>query len=160
VGDAEVHREIILEAAFGNRAIEAARVSLNQIKMQATNANFNYRLFLNSSTSQRFAGLPLTKRVQPSCLGSSLIRTNCPARYSAKSLTISSFESPMNGPYETKGSPPAHSCLETASLRNRRPNGLSCVKGDFRAQFLEGWMGVIPSGYSIGMEHTGPFGPA
>jgi hypothetical protein len=105
VGDAEVHREIILGAAFGNRAIEVARVSLNQIKMQATNANFNYRSlseFINVSTFRRFAA---HKRVQPSCLGSSLIRTNCPARYSAKSLTISSFESPMNGPYETIGFP-------------------------------------------------------
>jgi hypothetical protein len=26
------------------------------------------------------------------------------------------------------------------------------VKGNFHAQFLEGWTGVIPSGYSIGIQ--------
>jgi hypothetical protein len=26
---------------------------------------------------------------------------------------------------------------------------LSCVRGNFHAQFLEGWTGVIPSGYSV-----------
>lgn len=43
VADAEVDREIIPGAAFGNRVIEVARVSLNQIKMHATNADFDYR---------------------------------------------------------------------------------------------------------------------
>ena len=27
---------------------------------------------------------------------------------------------------------------------------MSCVKGNFHAQFLEGWTGAIPSGYSVG----------
>jgi len=27
--------------------------------------------------------------------------------------------------------------------------GLSCVRGNFHAQFLEGWTGAIPSGYSV-----------
>jgi hypothetical protein len=26
---------------------------------------------------------------------------------------------------------------------------LSCVRGNFHAQFLEGWTGAIPSGYSV-----------
>jgi hypothetical protein len=41
VGDAEVDRGVILGAAFGNRVIEVARVSLNQIIMKATNADFD-----------------------------------------------------------------------------------------------------------------------
>jgi len=40
VGDAEVDREVILGAAFGNRVIEVA--SLNQIILKATNADFDY----------------------------------------------------------------------------------------------------------------------
>ena len=43
---------------------------------------------------------------------------------------------------------PAES-LETASPRKRRSKGLSCVRGNFHAQFLEGWTGAIPSGYSV-----------
>jgi uncharacterized protein len=32
---------------------------------------------------------------------------------------------------------------------------LSCVKGNFHAQFLEGWTGAIPSGYSVhGVDNT------
>ena len=33
--------------------------------------------------------------------------------------------------------------------RKRRSKGLSCVRGNFHAQFLEGWTGAIPSGYSV-----------
>ena len=42
MGDAEVDRGVILGAAFGNRVIEVARVSLNQIRMKATNADFDH----------------------------------------------------------------------------------------------------------------------
>jgi RNA-directed DNA polymerase len=44
---------------------------------------------------------------------------------------------------------PAPFCLETVSPRKRRSKGLSCVRGNFHAQFLEGWTGAIPSGYSV-----------
>lgn len=47
VGDAEVDRGVILGAAFGNREIEVARVSLNQIIMKATNADFDRGSLLN-----------------------------------------------------------------------------------------------------------------
>jgi N-terminal domain of reverse transcriptase len=39
--------------------------------------------------------------------------------------------------------------LEAASPLKRRSQGLSCVIGNFHAQFLEGWTGAIPSGYSV-----------
>jgi hypothetical protein len=42
VGDAEVDRGVILGAAFGSRVIEGARVSLNRIRMKATNADFDH----------------------------------------------------------------------------------------------------------------------
>ena len=42
MGDAGVDKEIILGAASGNRAIEVARVSLNQIRMKATHADFDH----------------------------------------------------------------------------------------------------------------------
>jgi|HubBroStandDraft_6_1064221.scaffolds.fasta_scaffold297146_2 hypothetical protein len=39
--------------------------------------------------------------------------------------------------------------LEELRQLKRRSQGLSCVIGNFHAQFLEGWTGVIPSGYSV-----------
>jgi hypothetical protein len=54
VGDEEVDRGVILGAAFGNRVIEVARVSLNQIGMKATHAVFRSRLF--SELHQQLAG--------------------------------------------------------------------------------------------------------
>src|ERR1700688_1059105 len=48
-----------------------------------------------------------------------------------------------------QGPSPASSCIETASPRKRRSKGLSCVRGNSHAQFLEGWTGAIPSGYSV-----------
>ena len=47
-----------------------------------------------------------------------------------------------------QGSPPAYSRIETASPRKRRSKGLSCVRGNFHAQFLEGWAAARPPGYS------------
>jgi len=37
------------------------------------------------------------------------------------------------------GSPPTYFRIETASPLKRRSQGLSCVIGNFHAQFLEGW---------------------
>jgi hypothetical protein len=37
----------------------------------------------------------------------------------------------------------------------RRSKGLSCVRGNFHAQFLEGWTGAIPSGYSVIRQQDG-----
>src|SRR5580700_4361824 len=48
-----------------------------------------------------------------------------------------------------QGSSPAYFRLEAASSLKRRSQGLSCVIGNFHAQFLEGWTGAIPSGYSV-----------
>lgn len=47
----------------------------------------------------------------------------------------------------------------------RRLEGLSCVKGNLHAQFLEGWAGVIPPGYStthhrLARRRRSPEGPA
>jgi hypothetical protein len=65
VGDAEVDRGVILGAAFGNRVIEVVRVSLNQIRMKATNAVFDHgslpnfiNVFAGTITHQ-------TRRVSP-----------------------------------------------------------------------------------------------
>jgi hypothetical protein len=38
-GDAEEDREIILGAAFGNRATEVARMNLNHLRLKTTNAD-------------------------------------------------------------------------------------------------------------------------
>src|ERR1700676_3956881 len=51
-----------------------------------------------------------------------------------------------------QGSSPAYFRLEAASPLKRRSQGLSCVIGNFHAQFLEGWTGAIPSGYSVNRE--------
>ena len=51
-----------------------------------------------------------------------------------------------------QGSSPAYFRLEAASPLKRRSQGLSCVIGNFHAQFLEGWTGAIPSGYSVNFQ--------
>src|SRR5258707_1144284 len=50
------------------------------------------------------------------------------------------------------GSPPAYSRIETASPLKRRSQGLSCVIGNFHAQFLEGWAAARPPGYSVNLQ--------
>jgi len=42
--------------------------------------------------------------------------------------------------------------VKAASPLKRRSQGLSCVIGNFHAQFLEGWTGAIPSGYSVNFQ--------
>ncbi len=48
-----------------------------------------------------------------------------------------------------QGSSPAHFRLEAASPLKRRSQGLSCVIGNFHAQFLEGWATARSPGYSV-----------
>jgi hypothetical protein len=51
----------------------------------------------------RFNGY--TREVVPAIRARLLMRSNCPARYSAYSRAMSAFESPMNGPCDTIRSP-------------------------------------------------------
>jgi hypothetical protein len=64
-GDAEVDRGVILEAAFGNRVIEVAKVSLNQIRMKATNADFDYGSLPNVINISPVPSTHQTRRVSP-----------------------------------------------------------------------------------------------
>src|SRR6516225_4975607 len=74
----------------------------------------------------------------------SLLRSTCPGWF--ERCRESRFTSPR---VPRQGSSPAYFRLEAASPLKRRSQGLSCVIGNFRAQFLEGWTGAIPSGYSV-----------
>jgi retron-type reverse transcriptase len=50
-----------------------------------------------------------------------------------------------------QGSSPAYFRLEAASPLKRRSQGLSCVIGNFHAQFLEGWPPAMGAGYSVSL---------
>ena len=74
----------------------------------------------------------------------SLLRSPCTGWF--ERCRESRFTSPR---VPRQGSSPAYFRLEAASPSKRRSQGLSCVIGNFHAQFLEGWTGAIPSGYSV-----------
>jgi hypothetical protein len=64
VGDAGVDKEIILGAASGNRAIEVARVSLNQIRMKPLMRTLITALFRASRTSSSMTLALMPSRIR------------------------------------------------------------------------------------------------
>src|SRR6266436_4109474 len=74
----------------------------------------------------------------------SLLRSTCIGWF--KRCRKSHFTSPR---VPRQGSSPAYFRLEAASPLKRRSQGLSCVIGNFHAQFLEGWTPAMGAGYSV-----------
>jgi hypothetical protein len=119
VGDAEVDRGVILGAAFGNRVIEVARVSLNQIIIKATNADFDRGSRRTSSTFRRYHHTPNATRESTLRTGRMLKESTMSCRWMLSSLLLRQGR-----------------CGELTRLRGERrkdrlPRRLSRAKGAF-----------------------------
>ena len=58
---------------------------------------------------------------------------------------------PASSRVPRQGSPPTSFRIEAASPLKRRSKGLSCVRGNLHAQFLEGRIPAMGSGYSVNL---------
>jgi hypothetical protein len=120
VGDAEVDRGVILGAAFGNRVIEVVRVSLNQIRMKATNAVFDHGSLPNFiNVFARYHHAPNATRESSLRTGRMLKESTMSCRWMLSSLLL------------RQGRCGELTCLRGKRRNDRLPRRLCRAKGAF-----------------------------